>query len=116
MKTYCVLSGLMIAITSSSVIANDLTHQQWDGITTGKVSKIQSVVSGETHYQIRVMLEGQFPLCNSDKTWAYFNTSDADTQLPASILLAARSNKKSVTLYTTKDEGTGYCKIGLIDY
>lgn len=86
----------------------------WDGSVTGIINKIDVEVTNGNNYGLRIALKDAPTLCGSTKTWAYINKEDDNYQVTSSMLIAAQMASRQVTLYTTKNASSGYCRIGYV--
>ncbi len=53
-------------------------------------------------------------MCGGTATWAYINTDNPNYHVYVAALLAAKASGAHVTVYSTRDAGTGYCRIGYV--
>jgi hypothetical protein len=88
------------------------TALAWDGQVTG-VIRGADVTDGPA-YAFRIDLQGTPQLCGSTATWAYVDSTNPNYSAYVAAILAAKAAGEQVTVYTTRDSGTGYCKIGYI--
>lgn len=86
--------------------------QAWDGAQVGTVLNLE--VAPATNYGVRVSLQGVTAMCGSAASWAYLNEGDSNYKVYVAALLTAKVSGLPVTVYTMKDTGTGYCRIGYL--
>ncbi|WP_116810597.1 hypothetical protein [Steroidobacter cummioxidans] len=65
-------------------------------------------------YAFRIDLQGSPAMCGGTATWAYINTDNPNYHVYVAALLAAKASGAHVTVYSTRDAGTGYCRIGYV--
>lgn len=83
----------------------------WDGVITGKIETIH--VTGGGNYGFRVTLRGSPAACGNANGWSYLNDTDSNYKVYVAVLLLAKAQQSSVTIYSNKD-ASGYCNIGYI--
>ncbi|MBM0105755.1 hypothetical protein JM946_13520 [Steroidobacter sp. S1-65] len=85
----------------------------WDGAVTGVIAGADA--TDGPGYEFRIDLQGSPQLCGSGSvSWAYVNRESPNYQVYVATLLAAKMAGAQVTVYTTRDAGTGYCRIGYV--
>jgi hypothetical protein len=85
----------------------------WDGVVTGKISQIH-VTAPDSNYGFRIYLANVPSLCGNQNDWAYLNGVDSNYKVFVATLTAAKMANQTVTIYSNKEPGTGYCHIGYI--
>ena len=103
-----VMKGLVV---TSLVLCADVA-MAWDGTVTGVIQGAD--VTDGPNYAFRIDLQGSPPLCGNLNTWAFLNTNTPNYQVYVATLLAAKTTGVQITVYTTREAGTGYCKIGYV--
>lgn len=89
------------------------TASAWDASVTGLIAGAD--VTDGPGYEFRIDLQGSPGLCGSGgSSWAYVNRESPNYQAYVATLLAAKLAGAYVTVYTTRDAGTGYCRIGYV--
>lgn len=53
-------------------------------------------------------------MCGGTSRWAYVSKSNDNYNVYVSALLTAKIAGAQVTVYSTRDAGTGYCRIGYV--
>jgi hypothetical protein len=85
----------------------------WDGTVNGLIGGAD--VTDGPGYEFRIDLQGSPALCGSGSpNWAYVNRESPNYQAYVAVLLAAKMAGAYVTVYTTRDAGSGYCRIGYV--
>jgi hypothetical protein len=82
----------------------------WDGIESGVLTTID--VTDGPAYAVRAYLPQT--LCGSVYNWGYLNFGDPNYSVYSAALMMAKATGATVTLYTNRDSGTGYCHIQYI--
>lgn len=85
----------------------------WDAATTGLIAGAD--VTDGPAYAFRIDLQGSPALCGAgSQSWAYVSHDNPNYQSYVGVLLAAKLSGAYVTVYTTRDAGSGYCRIGYV--
>lgn len=96
---------LLVAFFSCTILA-------WDGSVAGKIHSIE--VTQGNNFGFRITLEGAPKFCGNENSWAFLNELDSNYQTYVSVLLAAKAAKLDVIIYSTRENVSGYCRIGHI--
>ena len=101
----------MFALAAMTLIANSAFA--WDAAVSGLIAGAD--VTDGPGYAFRIDLQGSPGLCGTGgAAWAYLNSDQPNYQAYVATLLAAKLAGAYVTVYTTRDAGSGYCRIGYI--
>ena len=84
----------------------------WDGSVDGYIAGAD--VTDGPNYAFRIDLQGAPAMCGGTSTWAYINSDNVNYHVYVATLLAAKASGSHVTVYSTRDAGTGYCRIGYV--
>lgn len=74
----------------------------WDGQITRQIRGVD--IADGPNYAFRIDLHGAPQMCGSSATWAYVDSTARTTAGDAVV----------VVVYTNRDAGTGYCRIGYV--
>lgn len=100
-----------LATAALLILTPSVTQAQaWDGMKTGKLTRIDVVTNG-ANFGFRVYMDVR-EMCGNDGNWAFINKGDSNYDAMVALLLSAHMNSKSITLLSTK-EGP-YCHIGYV--
>jgi hypothetical protein len=107
------IRSLAKGLTFAAAILITNTASAWDGSVTGLIAGAD--VTDGVGYEFRIDLQGSPGLCgNGGAAWAYVNRDNPNYQAYVATLLAAKIAGAYVTVYTTRDAGSGYCRIGYV--
>ena len=95
-----------VALASSQAVL------AWDGSVAGYI--VGADVTDGPNYAFRIDLQGTPAMCGGTSTWAYVNSDNANYHVYVAALLAAKASGAHVTVYSSRDAGTGYCRIGYV--
>jgi hypothetical protein len=99
----------VLALFSSMLLASSPVFA-WDGAVTGKIANIDVAPGG--NFGFRVVLAGTPLICTGGVTWGYLNDTDSNYKVFVAMMMMAKAQSLTVTLYTTAENG--YCHIGYI--
>jgi hypothetical protein len=102
LRSILVLAGL---VSTAPALA-------WDGQVTGQIHGAD--VTDGPNYAFRIDLQGSPTLCGSSATWAYVDSNTPNYGAYVATILAAKATGDTVVVYTNRDAGTGYCRIGYV--
>jgi len=107
------MKGFVKGILCGSMILAANSASAWDAATTGLIAGAD--VTDGPAYAFRIDLVGSPALCGAgSQSWAYVNQDGPNYQSYVATLLAAKLSGSYVTVYTTRDAGSGYCRIGYV--
>ena len=84
----------------------------WDGAVVGRI--IGTDVTDGPNYAFRIDLQGAPALCGNANTWAFIDSTTPNYNAYVATILAAKAAGDTVTVYSNRDAGTGYCRIGYV--
>lgn len=97
----------------AAMVLSTKTASAWDGAVTGQIAGAD--VTDGPGYEFRIDLQGSPGLCGTGGShWAYVSRESPNYQAYVATLLAAKLSGAQVTVYTTRDPGTGYCRVGYV--
>ena len=82
----------------------------WDGSVTGKIVQVDVTDAGSLGFRVYVGSVGAH--CAGGPGWAYLNEGDSNYKTYVAVLMMAKAQNSSVTIYS--NNAGGYCHIGYI--
>lgn len=82
----------------------------WDGVNSGTIAGFD-VTHGQ-NFGFRLYLNGVSTMCTGGQNWGYLNETDSNYKTYVGILMMAKAQGSSVTVFT--NTVNGYCQIGYL--
>ncbi|MEO7496585.1 MAG: hypothetical protein ABIT83_11445 [Massilia sp.] len=82
----------------------------WDGVQTGKLIRVD-VTAGD-NFGLRIFLADVGTMCSGGPSWAFLNDTDSNYKTYLAILMLAKMQGNSVTVFSTQENG--FCRLGYI--
>lgn len=105
------VSAMLLGLIAAFTFAAPANAQTWDGVVTGKVSRIDA--ANGNNLDFRVFLDGASACGANTPSFAYMNHDYDNYQATTALLMTAWTTNRTVKLFTIKDAG-GWCKIGYV--
>jgi|SRR6185369_14206433 hypothetical protein len=80
----------------------------WNGTASGTIQALE--VTHSENFALRVYINGAGNMCYGGTNWAYLNESDSNYKSTFALLMLAKAQGLTVTLYLTTVGQ--YCRIG----
>jgi hypothetical protein len=108
-------------VLSMVLALSAFSAQAWDGIVTGKISRIDGAggSAGSNNFDFRVSVAGAPVACSvaNSPSWSYLNPEDANYKGLMALIMFAYATGKTITIHSNKGptpSTAGYCQIGYV--